>query len=303
MIDLEARLNNIKKIFDIERILNRDVKNSENIAKYYRLNRPIYWLFLSRHGFVHLASRRGRSSMINYYAPADFISKYIKTNDARMVLELGAGKGGNLKYLASKHREVKFVGLDLPQGQFKIRYFNDYKNIKALYADYHELKYFDDDSIDLIYIVEALVHARNQLKVLKEARRVLRPHGLLIIVQDNLIMPVRKLQSSERLAFKLSHAGVMAAHDSRHYFDLTKNLASAGMGLMVNKDITADVMPGLERMDRQASWFIHHPKLLRTINKVLPAEIAGNSITPYLLRPLFERGVLKYHLTVARKLN
>ena len=301
MIDLEVRLNNVKRIFNIEKILNRDVKNPEEIARYYRLNRPIYWLFLSRDGFVHLASKRHETSGINYFAPADFVSKYIKTNDAHMILELGAGKGGNLKYLAKRHSKIKFVGLDLPDGQFKIKHFKNHKNIEALYGDYHDLKYFDDSSIDLIYIIEALVHARNQLKVFKEVSRVLKPRGLLILAQDNLTIPFSRLWPSEKLAFKLLHAGVMSAHDSRQYSDLKKSLESVGMELADGEDITADVMSGLMRMDRQASWFIHHPHFLRIIDKILPNEITANVITPYLLRPMFERCILKYHLTVARK--
>lgn len=301
MINLETRLDSISKVFDKKKILERDVKDPKKIAQYYRLNRPVYWLFLSRRGFVHLASQSKGSSIVDYSAPVDFVSKYIKLSEAHKVLELGAGKGGNLKYLAQRHSKVKFVGFDLPNGQFKAKYFKSHKNIDVMHGDYHDLKVFARNSIDLVFIIEALTHARNLLKVLQAISRILKPGGFLVILQDNLMSPVANLQPSEKLAFKLLHAGVMSAHESRYYLDLIENLNKAGMDMVYDEDITIDIQPALIRMDKQASWFIQHPKLLRVIQRILPSEITANVITPYLLRPMYDRGLLKYYLTVAKK--
>ena len=300
--DIDEHISKIKSAFDTDRILAW-TNDTDLIAKYFRLNRLSYGLLHSRQGAVHLLMNDENSQERKFdpYAQAKMVANHIELYGSKSVLELGAGKGINITYLANKFPNAKFEALDLPNGQFKTSHFKKYHNISASYGDFNDLSKMKDGSFDLIYIIEAFMYAKNPAKFLKEINRILSFDGKLIIIQDHLNKPLDKLNNNERLAVELIHASVMSGLNGRYYPDLRNCILKAGFTIEEEKFLEYRLQPGLRILEKKASLFLKFPVILKLINKIVPLEITGNIIICYLLRPIFTSKIHCYALTVAGK--
>lgn len=106
------------------------------------------------------------------------------------VLEVGCGSGA---FTTSAARAVGKKGrafaLDVQLGmlnqlQRKLRKpeNQDIENVKLIHASAYGLP-FDNDSLDLVYMVTVLQEIPDKQRALKETRRVLKPGGLLAVTE------------------------------------------------------------------------------------------------------------------------
>lgn len=102
---------------------------------------------------------------------------------ATRVLDLGAGYGGSMRFLA-KHFNCRCVALNLAEVENErnrrmTREAGLEQNIEIVEGDFTDLD-FDDASFDLVWSQEALLHAGDRARVCAEAVRVLKPGGRMI---------------------------------------------------------------------------------------------------------------------------
>jgi ubiquinone/menaquinone biosynthesis C-methylase UbiE len=115
------------------------------------------------------------------YSRYYFALDYCKEKD---VLEIACGAGQGLGLLAKKARKV--VGSDISQqnlGYAKSKY-SGVRNIEFRQFDAHNLP-FEDKAFDTVIIYEAIYYLKDPDKFIKEAIRVLRKGGSLIICSVN----------------------------------------------------------------------------------------------------------------------
>ncbi|XP_057295280.1 N6-adenosine-methyltransferase TMT1A-like [Hydractinia symbiolongicarpus] len=108
------------------------------------------------------------------------INKHLETNNGE-VMEIGAGSGGSLSYY-SKDIDIKLTAVEPNQHcrQYLEKNLKKYDNIQL--KDYIEnvgedLKDIPSNSIMCIVITIVLCSVENQIKVLEEIKRVLKPGG------------------------------------------------------------------------------------------------------------------------------
>ncbi len=146
------------------------------------------------------------------------------------ILDVGCGYGRTLNEL---HREGfrKICGIDLSQKMIergKTLYpYLDLKKCSDTFA-------FKDDSFDaviLIAVLTCIVTDDDQIKLLKEIQRVLKPHGILYI-NDFLINQdqrnIKRYESYQKTdaiygTFELDEGAILRHHTKDHVLDLTKN--------------------------------------------------------------------------------
>jgi ubiquinone/menaquinone biosynthesis C-methylase UbiE len=99
------------------------------------------------------------------------------------VLEVACGSGCGLGLFA-RAGATKVVGGDCTQDMIlhAARYYRD--RVKMLGLDAHRLP-FKSESFDLIFLFEAIYYLRSPEAFFSEARRVLRPHGQMVICTIN----------------------------------------------------------------------------------------------------------------------
>jgi ubiquinone/menaquinone biosynthesis C-methylase UbiE len=111
------------------------------------------------------------------------------------VLDLGCSHGDNLGRLAGDHAERRVVGVDLSVPRLiESRRRTPMASVAAARGE--ELP-FAEGSFDLVYVSHVLHHADDHVRVLRELHRVLRPGGVVMVIEtfeDNpAVRVVRRL--------------------------------------------------------------------------------------------------------------
>ncbi|MFH2022507.1 MAG: class I SAM-dependent methyltransferase [Patescibacteria group bacterium] len=99
----------------------------------------------------------------------------------KKILELGAGSGSDIVYLAKKGAVA--YALDFSQKSLdSIKYWAKKKKVKvtAIKGDIQKLP-FDANTFDLVYSVGLMEHFQNTQPLLKQQMRIIRPGGFLIV--------------------------------------------------------------------------------------------------------------------------
>lgn len=110
-----------------------------------------------------------------------FASEFCKDKE---VLEIACGSGQGLGYLSKKAKKV--VGGDIDKNLLdkgSIHYKNRDK-ISLKQMDAHELP-FEDNNFDVVIVFEAIYYLAQPEKFIKEAKRVLKKNGAILICTAN----------------------------------------------------------------------------------------------------------------------
>jgi len=110
---------------------------------------------------------------------------------AKKVLDIGCGNGISAINFALKGFEVTAVEPDPSEtvgaGAIrKLKTINKLDNIEIHEALAEDIQ-FEDAIFDVVYIRQAMHHAMDLNKFIKEAVRVLKPNGLLLTIRDHVI--------------------------------------------------------------------------------------------------------------------
>lgn len=117
----------------------------------------------------------------NDYVEIPAVKKAIKNINGKKVLDVGCAIGIHSKILAQ--RGAKIYGIDISREMIKIAKSRVPKgNFRV--ADMKKLP-FDSNTFDLVFYGLSLHYVKNITKVMKEAYRVLKKNGLLVISTHN----------------------------------------------------------------------------------------------------------------------
>jgi ubiquinone/menaquinone biosynthesis C-methylase UbiE len=297
---LNDRLAEISKVFEVERILQRDTSSTTEVSRYYRKNRLAYRLFNSHDGFVHMGiSKNNKFSEEDFYTQVRIVNRAIQTVQAINVLELAPGKAATIKYLAKSNPETQFYGIDLESGQLKVQ--QSTSNLKLSYGDYHDLSQYADESMDLVYVIEALCHAADKKAVIAEVSRVLRPNGVFIIIDGYYAKDLNELPTDQRLACELTAKSMMVTSKNQTYTYLTKTLKQCGFTIREKKNYSKEILPSLHRLELKATKLLKRPRLAKAITKSAGEIVTANAIAGYLMPVCVKEGLFQYRYTYALK--
>ncbi|MBN1786916.1 MAG: class I SAM-dependent methyltransferase [Sedimentisphaerales bacterium] len=132
---------------------------------------------------------------------------------AYRVLDLGCGACELIRYLSRTYNQ-KVTGVDISSNSFPKRrgVSKDAKNIRYIRKDAAKLSFIRSKTIDAVVIFWALHEMEKPQSILRQARRVLRPGGKIIIVEFPRNSLARKLwdedyYTSRQLTAYLRKAG------------------------------------------------------------------------------------------------
>jgi ubiquinone/menaquinone biosynthesis C-methylase UbiE len=115
------------------------------------------------------------------YTRYRFASEYCKDKD---VLEAACGAGIGLGYIARRARTVIGGDIDEKNLKFARETYQGRQNVKVKHLDAHSLP-FGDRSFDVVILYEAIYYLSEPHTFVREALRVLRNGGALIICSAN----------------------------------------------------------------------------------------------------------------------
>lgn len=162
--------------------------NKEEIVKYYDSAEPDYKfvLGLSKNLAMHYGFWKpgvhSLSEALNL--ENEVLAKRAKIDKSSYVLDAGCGVGGTAIYLAKKY-DCKATGITLSQNQVDSATKNAEKQklsarVNFLQEDYLKTG-FKDKTFDVAIAIESVCHAEDKNKFVKEAYRILKNGGRLVI--------------------------------------------------------------------------------------------------------------------------
>ncbi|MBR6505649.1 methyltransferase domain-containing protein [Candidatus Saccharibacteria bacterium] len=298
--ELKKRIDIINRYYNVDKLLSEKT-DKKAVAKYYRKSDFFYNLIHSRGGGnIHMGlSDDGTFRKDDFLEQARFIDGLINDKTEK-VLEVGAGKVANSKYLAMKHPSISFTALDLPHRSFKKNKVP--ANITLCEGDFNDLSDFEEGSFDFVFGVETICHSEDKSRTIKELSRVLKPGGKLIIFDVYEPKPRKKMTDFEKRVSSFTLASMRVTDVGQYIGDMKKILAKSGFSQIEVTDLTKQIRPSLLRLERLSGYYFNHPALLRFLKATIPRDATMNSIAGWLMPLTFDgRNIHQYNRIVGTK--
>lgn len=151
-----------------------------------------------------------------YFQEEDIEKALEYDKDKRLIIEIGSGKGGFIKQMATNYPQDQFLGIEMQSSALAIalKYIeeNSLSNLKLLNIDaFNVFSHLKDDSVDIIFLnfsdpwPKKKQHKRRLTysTFLKEYFRILKKEGLLIFKTDNDDLFMDSLKYLSASEFKL----------------------------------------------------------------------------------------------------
>ncbi len=297
--EISKRLGIIGKYYDLDALAN-DKTDQEAVAKYYRSSDFFYNLIHSeRTNCIHMGlSDDGQYHKENFFKQAEFVNAQIR-KDTKRILELGAGKVANSKYLAAKHPEIQFTALDLPHRNFLKNKVPE--NITLVEGDFNNLSGFSE-KFDLVFGVETVCHGQNKNRIVREISKVLKHGGKLILFDVYEAKPRSEMTDFEQYVSSITLAAMRVTDQDQYIGNMKKYLGKNHFADIEISNLTGAIMPNLKRLERASGYYFRHPHLLKVLKIVTPHNANINSIAGWLMPLSFDgKNIHQYNRIVATK--
>lgn len=271
------------------------------IEQYYDNNQFLYSFLWSRnalhYGFWGKETKSISEAILNTNR---FVGKCLDIKKDDVILDAGCGVGGTSIYLTQKYK-VKVRGITLSDVQIKIARKNASKTgvshlVEFSYQDFTETN-FEDNSFTKIFGIESICHANNKLDFLKEAFRLLKSEGKIVVVDAFLIKKV--MGEKERKAYENFLMGWTVPNlSSKEGFE--KDLKEAGFKNINFYDKSKHVKKSSKRMYLLS--VVAYP-ITWSLSKIrlIPQNVHGNTIACYNQKKVVDYNLVTYGVFVAEK--
>lgn len=292
--NLRDKVEYMSRFLPLDKYITGEKNSIEQIASYFKINHWAYRRYHSQDGFMHFRiSMNDTFSDEDIYHQPNAVSAFIRPGDH--VLEIGFGQAANLRYLADLHKDAHFTAYDLlPLKGEKPA------NVTTYQQDYSTLQQLPDNSIDVAYAFETIVHNTDKDKIFKELHRVMKPGAVMIIFDYALRAPYATYDPTmQKVISLISKGGAAAMIESWEEWEA--HFANNGLTLEKKIDYTPNTTLDMKRLDRMAAKVLSHRTLCRVMFRLLPEQFVTNIIIGYLGYDASIAGVGYYYEWVLRK--
>ena len=279
--------------------------SKKDIARYYELSESQYRFFwdldksLSLHyGYWDATTKNFHDALLNINRVLSAKAGISKTD---RVLDAGCGIGGSSIWLA-KNIGCSVTGISLSEKQVRKANALAAKEGVTSLANFMQLDYTDTgfpaESFDVVWGIESVCHAADKTLFLKEAARVLKKNGRLIIAD---FFKRENLHGKDAQQVRQWAQG-WAVEDFSTEEEFQRQLRASGFSEIKNEDASAAILPSAKKLYR--SYYIGSVLgyLYRLVNRNSSSQGKQNIHTAYLQYKTLTKNLWKYLIISAKKI-
>ena len=227
------------------------------------------------------------------------VANAVSVDETDRVLDLGCGVGADTLWLA-KHRGAAVTGVNIHDRQLETARTRAGEagltdRVSFYYDDFHDLETVEDDSMDVVWGVEALCHSRDDGAIVDEAARVLGDGGRVVFA--DLFRRHEELDPAAEERFEKLYDAWDVRYDPID--ELTSALTDSGFENVTVRDATEAVRPSIEEAGRMSLYGYPYYKFLNLLGRV-EDRLVGLAIGGYHCQKLYGDHVGYFIVTADR---
>jgi cyclopropane fatty-acyl-phospholipid synthase-like methyltransferase len=278
----------------------------DDISRYYDLSEVHYrkiWKLDRSHslhyGYWDSSVKNFHEALLNLNK---ILAEIAEIKKGENILDAGCGIGGSSIWLA-KERNCRVTGISLNEKQIAkantlAKTFGVTEKVFFEKKDYSNT-FYPADSFDIVWAIESVCYADDKSEFLKEAYRVLKPGGRLIIAD---FFKKKGLNQPETDQVK-KWAACWAINDFATKEEFEDKLKETLFEDLAWLDATDAIMPSAKKLYRSYFLGIIGAKFYQLFNHHA-TELGKNSVrSAYLQYYTLKRGLWKYQIVKAVKVE
>ncbi len=273
------------------------------ITDYYDYTLPFYRFFYHKksnavhYGFWDNSVKNHQEALLNVNK---FLAETVGIKSSDIVLDAGCGIGGSAIWLA-KNYNVHVVGITISEKQIEEAKNLAVKNGVEASTNFYKKDYlnsdFEDGSFSVVWAIESVCHADDKKDFLKEAFRLLKNGGRLII-DDGFLLRKTKNKSEEKDLDAFLEG--MALSNLAFESEFKKSLEDVGFKNIKIYDKAKEVIPSAKKIYKM-SIFSYPFSWLTEKFGLTPSLLTKNNLAGITQYKIIKNGIMGHRVFYAEK--